>query len=103
MPKFVKQLSILEPNDVKIEPLGTTREPKSGPKWNPELGMEQHVNTYAKIVGLGAFWHDFGLHFGCHNAPKMTLKLNLFFRDEFSIVVDPKNIQKGGHFVKKKS
>ena len=74
MPNFVKNLPKCEPNDVKIEPLGATSEPKSGPKWNPELGMEQHVNKYAKIVGLGAFWNDFGLHFGNHNAPKMTLK-----------------------------
>ena len=94
MPKFVKTLPEFEPNDVKIEPLGTTSGPKSGPKWNPELGMEQHVNKYAKIVGLGASWHDFGLHFGGHNDQTMTLKLSLFFVTILASLLIPKTSKK---------
>ena len=103
MPIVFKKLPKFESNYVKIEPLGTTSEPKSEQKWNPELGMEQHVNKYAKIVGLDAFWHDFGCHFGGHNAPQMTVKLSLFFVTILASLLIPKTFKKEVFLSRKKS
>ena len=76
-----------------MEPLGAKREPKVDKKWNPERGMEEHVNKDAKKMVLARVWRDFGLHFGGQTAPNMSLKLSLFSVAILALFFVPKAFQ----------